>query len=69
MPPKNLWHLLEGQNTKNEIEGIEALLIEGQLRWAGHLTHMEENRIPKALFYGELVGGQRSRVALPAVLV
>ena len=45
-----------------EIEGVEGLLIKGQLRWAaGHLTRIEENRIPKALFYGELVGGQRSR--------
>ena len=43
-----------------EIEGFEALLIKGQLWWAGHLTRMEENRIPKALFYQELVGGQRS---------
>ena len=33
-----------------EIEGIEASLIKGQLRWAGHLTRMEENRIPKAVF-------------------
>ena len=37
------------------------MLIKGQLRWAGHLTRMEENRITKALFYGELVGGQRSQ--------
>ena len=44
-----------------EIEGIEALLIKGQLRSAGHFIRMEENRVPKALFYGELVGGQRSR--------
>ena len=44
-----------------EIEGIEALLINGQLRWAGHLTRMEENKIPKALFYGKLVGAQCSR--------
>ena len=43
------------------IEGIEALLIKGQLQWAGHPTRMEENRIPKAPFYGELVGGQRLR--------
>ena len=44
-----------------EIEGIEAFLIKGQLRRAVHLTRMEENRIPKALFYGELFGGQRPR--------
>ena len=25
------------------------------------IFHLEENRIPKALFYGEMVGGQRSR--------
>ena len=45
-----------------EIESIEALLIKGQLRRAEHLTRMEENRMPKALFCGELVGGQRPRL-------
>ena len=44
-----------------EIEGIEALLIKNQLRWAGHLVRMEDSRIPKSLFYGELVDGHRSR--------
>ena len=44
-----------------EKEGIKALLIKGQLRWVGHLTRMKGNRIPKALIYGELVGGQRPR--------
>ncbi|PFX14737.1 hypothetical protein AWC38_SpisGene21085 [Stylophora pistillata] len=43
------------------IKGIGALVIKGQFRWVGHLTRMEENRKPKALFYGKLFGGQRSR--------
>ena len=48
--------------TKTLREGIEALLIKSQLRWAGHITIMKENRIPKAVFYGELVGGQQKKV-------
>ena len=39
----------------------QTLLYLKVARWAGHLTCMEENRIPKALFYGELAGGHRSR--------
>ena len=68
MPPKKICGISWKDGISNttvleycDLESIEALLIKGQLRWAGHLTRMEENRIPKALFYGELAGGQRSR--------
>lgn len=43
------------------------IVRKAQVRWAGHVTHMADNRIPKQLFYGKLwqgkrtVGGQRKR--------
>ena len=42
-----------------KLPSIEALLLTRQLRWAGHLSHMDDTRMPKAVFYGELRQGKR----------
>ena len=41
--------------------GIEALLIATQLRWAGHVWRMGDERISKQRLYGELWEGGRHR--------
>ena len=42
---------------------IESILLQVQLRWAGHVTKMEDVRIPKAVFLSELQEGKRDRGA------
>ena len=42
---------------KGRIPSIEALTIERQLRWVGHIMRMERSRLFKAVFYGELRHG------------
>ena len=43
-----------------ESESIYALLKRSQLRLAGHVHRMDDDRIPKQLLYGELAEGKRS---------
>ena len=40
---------------------IAARLMRNQMRWAGHLVRMEDTRLPKQLFYGELRDGSRAQ--------
>ena len=46
---------------KCKISGIEALLMRSQLRWSGHLVRMADERLPKAVFYGQLKHGSRAQ--------
>ena len=48
---------------KVNLSSIEAMLMSRQLRWVGHVMRMDNTRMPKAVFYGELSEGKRDRGA------
>ena len=43
------------------MSSIEATLTASELSWTGHIIHMNDSRLPKAVFYGELPKGKRLR--------
>ena len=44
-----------------ELTGIEAMLNLAQLRWSGHVTRMDDSKLPKQLFHAELSTGKRHK--------
>ena len=44
---------------KAGILSLYTLLKQRRMRWLGHVTRMEDGRIPMDLFYGELATGKR----------
>ena len=49
------WQIFE----KSKCKSVEAMLIHNQMHWAGHVVHMDDDCLPKQLFYGELKVGKR----------
>ena len=45
------------------LPSIESILLQVQLRWAGHVTRMQDVRMPKAVFFSELQEGECGRGA------
>ena len=43
------------------LTGIGAMLMTAEYRWVGHVTGMDDTRLPNIIFYSKLERGTRSR--------
>ena len=43
-----------------DMTSIHTLISKNQLHWSDHVVRMDDNRLPKRIFYGELVTGKRT---------
>ncbi|XP_072180115.1 uncharacterized protein [Diadema setosum] len=63
MPPKSpRWEDKVPDTEVLKRAGIPSIITKirkAQVRWAGHVSRMSDDRIPKKLFYGELADGKR----------
>ena len=48
---------------RTSLPSIESILLQVQLRWAGHVSMMEDTRMRKAVFLSEPHVGKRDRGA------
>ena len=46
---------------KASLPSMESILLQVQLRWAGHVTRMEDVHMPKAVFFSKLQEGKHDR--------
>ena len=68
LPALHPWHQMAILHLKEilkraSLPSIESILLQVQLRWAGHVTRMEDICMPKTVFFSEFQEGKRNRGA------